>query len=539
MGVVYKARHVLIDKPVAIKILRKEAAQDTAAVQRFIQEAKSASKINHSNIVDITDFGVLADGHAYFVMEFLQGQTLAQAIQEGPLEAARVCTIGAQVARGLYAAHQKGIVHRDLKPENIFLLEREGQKDFVKIVDFGIAKVGGGQKLTQVGMVLGTPEYMSPEQATGQETDHRVDQYALGCIMYEMLTGVVPFLGERPAQTLTKHVFEQVISPRKRKAELKIPTALDAVVMRTLAKKPEQRFPSMRELEQALTKVEAEMKGGRVVIDDASMGQPPSSSSGQHPPPSPPSTPSYPQPGQPGNMQGYGAPQPQPSFYPSGAAPSLGQPGAPGMPQSYPGTLPGPFVSTGMGAVRPTREGRQIKAARGRMIFAAIAGLLVVVIGLLVYVVSSTSQTTQPPRPQPPPKIDNPPKVDNPPKNQPPPVVEVPPIELQIVSRPPDAEVYVDGNLVGKTPYQLKHKRGVMVRVEVRKRGFDPYYEELQPDNDQTVDVKLEKGGKGGKKSKTPEPSGKKVEPKTQSKPSGPPPGGLPTGLRDPFHKGK
>ncbi len=124
MGVVYKARHVLIDKPVAIKILRKEAAQDTAAVQRFIQEAKSASKINHSNIVDITDFGVLADGHAYFVMEFLQGQTLAQAIQEGPLEAARVCTIGAQVARGLYAAHQKGIVHRDLKPENIFLIER-------------------------------------------------------------------------------------------------------------------------------------------------------------------------------------------------------------------------------------------------------------------------------------------------------------------------------------------------------------------------------------------------------------------------------
>ncbi len=267
MGVVYKARHVLIDKTVAIKILRKEAAQDAASVQRFIQEAKSASKINHSNIVDITDFGVLSDGHAYFVMEFLQGQTLAQAIHEGPLDPVRVCVISAQMARGLHAAHQKGIVHRDLKPENIFLLEREGNSDYVKIVDFGIAKVGGGQRLTQVGMVLGTPEYMSPEQATGQETDHRVDQYALGCIMYEMLTGVVPFLGERPAQTLTKHVFEAVVPPTQRKPELGIPAVLEAVVLRTVAKKPAERFPSMRDLELSLSQVEADLRAGRVVDD--------------------------------------------------------------------------------------------------------------------------------------------------------------------------------------------------------------------------------------------------------------------------------
>lgn len=268
MGVVYRAKHVLIDKPVAIKILRKEAAQDTAAVQRFIQEARSASRIGHSNIVDITDFGVLPDGHAYFVMEFLQGPTLAQVLQDGPLDPIRVCHIAAQMARGLHAAHQKGIVHRDLKPENVFLLDREGQKDFVKIVDFGIAKVGSGQRLTQVGMVLGTPEYMSPEQATGSETDHRVDQYALGCMMYEMLTGVVPFLCERPAQTLTKHVFEPVIPPRQRKPELNIPPSLEAVVMRTLAKKPTERFPSMRELETALQQVEAELRSGRVVVDE-------------------------------------------------------------------------------------------------------------------------------------------------------------------------------------------------------------------------------------------------------------------------------
>ena len=178
MGVVYKARHVLIDKPVAIKILRKEAAQDTAAVQRFIQEAKSASKIGHSNIVDITDFGVLPDGHAYFVMEFLQGQTLAQAILEGPLDPARVCLIAAQMGRGLQRGAPKGIVHRDLKPENIFLLEREGQKDFVKIVDFGIAKVGSGQNSPRSAWCSEHQSTCRPSRPPGQETDHRVDQYA-------------------------------------------------------------------------------------------------------------------------------------------------------------------------------------------------------------------------------------------------------------------------------------------------------------------------------------------------------------------------
>jgi serine/threonine-protein kinase len=550
MGVVYKARHVLIDKPVAIKILRKEAAQDTASVQRFIQEAKSASKINHSNIVDITDFGVLADGHAYFVMEFLQGQTLAQAIQEGPIESARVCTIGAQVSRGLNAAHVKGIVHRDLKPENIFLLEREGQKDYVKIVDFGIAKVGGGQKLTQVGMVLGTPEYMSPEQATGQETDHRVDQYALGCIMYEMLTGTVPFLGERPAQTLTKHVFEPVIPPRKRKPELKISAAVESVVMRTLAKKPEQRFPSMRELELALTKVESEMKGGRVVIDDPSMAGPASNAapqgSGANPAPSPPSYSGGMVVG--GPNPAYGAPPPSPSYYP----PMVSGPLPAGYPQGGVPGAPGAFASTAhaaaMSANRPTREGTQIKARRGRTIFAVVAGALVLVIGLLVYVINSTTQPPPPPPPKPvvTPHVDTPPKVESPPPKPPEPVVELSPVELQVVSSTPSAEVYVDGNLVGKTPYKFQSKRGVLVRVEVRKHGFDPYYEELEPDSDRTIDAKLDKAGHGGKKkvtdSKKGDASAKKPDTKTNAKPGKDdtqPGGGLPTGLRDPFHHGK
>jgi serine/threonine-protein kinase len=250
MGVVYAARHVIIDKRVAIKVLKREAQQEETASQRFIQEARSASKIGHANIVDINDFGVLPDGSAYFVMEFLEGQTLGQAIREGPLAASRVVAIAAQMARGLNAAHAKGIIHRDLKPENVFLLERDGHGDVVKIVDFGIAKVQSGlgqpnSRLTQVGMVLGTPEYMSPEQATGKESDHRVDEYALGCMIYEMLTGDVPFKGESAAGTLTKHVFEAVVPPRERRPDLTIPPGIEAVCLRAMAKQADQRYPSI------------------------------------------------------------------------------------------------------------------------------------------------------------------------------------------------------------------------------------------------------------------------------------------------------
>jgi serine/threonine-protein kinase len=524
MGVVYKARHVLIDKPVAIKILRKEAAQDTASVQRFIQEAKSASKINQSNIVDITDFGVLPDGHAYFVMEFLQGPTLAQAITAGPMESGRVCSIGAQVSRGLHAAHQKGIVHRDLKPENIFLLEREGQKDYVKIVDFGIAKVGGGAKLTQVGMVLGTPEYMSPEQATGQETDHRVDQYALGCIMYEMLTGAVPFLGERPAQTLTKHVFEPVIHPRKRKPDLNIPASLESVVLRTLEKKPEKRFPSMRELEQALMQVEQEMKGGRVVIDDPKLMN--TSSGPQQTVPAPAVVG--------GSLAPQPAPviQPPPGFFP-----------APPMGTSYP---PTPQGVPPAGLVRPTREGVEVvKTRQLRKILAAVAGALTVVIALLVYFLLSKDDpgpVTPPSKTpiKPPLKIDTPPvKIDTPPvKTGPDPVAQPAMVTLLVGSKPPGADVVVDGDVRGITPLRFMHRRGATMALEVRKKGFESFTQELTPEKDDTVEVKLEKERGGSRRDKPPKKNGDKKGGDTKVEPKGK--GGktsLPSGLRDPFKR--
>jgi serine/threonine-protein kinase len=262
MGHVYAARHAIIDKRVAIKVLRKEQAQDEAAAQRFIVEAKAASKIGHQNIVDITDFGVLPAGNAYFVMEFLDGPTLGKLIHEHrQIPPLRAIGITMQAARGLQAAHDESIIHRDLKPENIFALDKDGQPDFVKIVDFGIAKdVKAGKRLTAIGMVLGTPEYMSPEQATGQETDHRVDQYALGCILYEMLTGDVPFKGENAPKTLTKHVFEAVVAPSKLRPDLAIPPVVERIVLRMLQKKPADRFADMRALVGALEAAERELR---------------------------------------------------------------------------------------------------------------------------------------------------------------------------------------------------------------------------------------------------------------------------------------
>jgi serine/threonine-protein kinase len=271
MGFVYAARHAIIDKRVAIKVLKSEHARDQAAVERFLVEAKAASKIGHQNIVDITDFGVLPAQpgerdvkHAYFVMEFLDGPTLGKLVHEkGYIDPKQAIAITVQIARGLQAAHDKGIIHRDLKPENVFVLERDGQKDVVKIVDFGIARdVTHKKRLTQAGMVLGTPEYMSPEQATGQPTDHRVDMYALGCILYEMLTGDVPYKGETATKTLTMHVFEKPVPPSQKRPDLRIPASLEQVVMRTIEKKPQDRFADLRVMMNELDRVDAELRAG-------------------------------------------------------------------------------------------------------------------------------------------------------------------------------------------------------------------------------------------------------------------------------------
>jgi serine/threonine protein kinase len=264
MGVVYAARHLVIERPLAIKVLKREVARDQSTIKRFVQEAKAASRIGHPHIVDVTDFGTTPDGLTYSVMEYVDGSTLSSAIKlSAPLPLERILPVAAQIAQALGAAHDKGIVHRDLKPENIFLINRDGRRDFVKIVDFGIAKVTPidnapveGPRLTRAGAVFGTPEYMAPEQAAGRsDTDGRVDVYALGTIMYEMLTGRVPHKSESMVRTLAMQMLDPIEPPSRIRPDLPIAPEVEAVVMRALAKKREQRYQTMSELYDAIKSV--------------------------------------------------------------------------------------------------------------------------------------------------------------------------------------------------------------------------------------------------------------------------------------------
>jgi len=256
MGAVYRATHVALNKPVALKILRGDMAKDPEVVQRFMQEAQAATSIGHENIIDIHDFGRLKDGTAYFVMELLGGRPLSELIKlGGSIPTADAVQILKQIASALGAAHERGIVHRDLKPDNVFAMSRGELTNFVKVLDFGIAKVGTTKnKLTRTGMVFGTPHYMSPEQAAGQGVDARTDIYALGVIMYEMFTGRVPFEADTFMGVLTKHMFEKPAPMFAEGAERQL-GALEQITLRALEKKPENRYQSMREMVDDLDRV--------------------------------------------------------------------------------------------------------------------------------------------------------------------------------------------------------------------------------------------------------------------------------------------
>ena len=257
MGLVYQARHTSLGKKLAIKVLRPEVSQDVEVLKRFKQEARSASNIGNQHIVDVSDFGVTPNGQTYFAMEHLDGVDLITAIDESKkMKTDRVVHIARQLCRALGAAHDAGIVHRDLKPENIYLIRRNGNDDFVKVLDFGIAKVvDSGPRLTKVGDVFGTPHYMSPEQSAGKEVDLRADIYALGVMLYEMLTGQVPFDADNLMGILTKHLYEEPIPPSVR--ESSVSESLEAVVLKCMAKEPNARYQSMRELEDDLARIDA------------------------------------------------------------------------------------------------------------------------------------------------------------------------------------------------------------------------------------------------------------------------------------------
>ena len=261
MGFVYLARHKVIDKKVAVKVLRSEMAKDREILDRFLQEAKAASSIGNPHIIDISDFGDLPDGSTYFVMEYLEGQSLGDLVASTKqLSVERICHIARQMSDGLAAAHERGIIHRDLKPDNIFLIQRGSDPDFVKILDFGIAKVTGSTtdtKLTKAGAVFGTPHYMSPEQAAGAAIDHRADIYALGVMLYELASGQLPFNADNFMGILTQHMYKAPVPIRELVPSSTCPPSLEAVILKCLSKKQEARYQSMEELGADLQRIES------------------------------------------------------------------------------------------------------------------------------------------------------------------------------------------------------------------------------------------------------------------------------------------
>ncbi|MCB9596761.1 MAG: serine/threonine protein kinase [Sandaracinaceae bacterium] len=427
MGLVYEANHVFLKTRVALKVLRASSA-DKEAIERLKREAQSASAIGNPHIVDVRDFGQLSDGATYVVMEFIEGVDLLTEIRKDRLTTSRARNIAVQIAEALAAAHEQGIVHRDLKPENILLTTRNGQPDYVKLVDFGIARIQGATKLTAAGKVVGTPEYMAPEQCAGIDVDHRADIYALGVLLYEMLTGTLPFADDDLVQLLRKQIKEAPLPPSRVAPDADIPLELEGIVLRCLAKRPSQRFQSMTELREALETLTVA--------------------------PAPKLDESEPDPF--GNLKDLGN---QPTQWAMESVP-------------------------GVPAGHPTPEAQPATSAPRRGIVLALAAVAVAAVALVVVLALRTETAPTPPVSARPP-VETERAVEAPPEpapTEPAPAEPAPraarvaaaaPTQITIESEPPGARAFQDGALIGETPLSLlRPAEGERLVLTLSHRGY-------------------------------------------------------------------
>jgi serine/threonine-protein kinase len=239
MATVYRARHTLMDRPYAVKVLHRDLAADDKLVERMRREGRSTAALTHPNIVEIYDFGRTDDGAPYLVMELLDGEPLRKVLRRGRVPHALLVELGVQICRGLARAHDFGVVHRDLKPENVFVGHDDAGEPLVKLVDFGIARSHADPHLTAHGEVVGTPQYMAPERATSREVSTSCDLYSLGVVLFEMATGVLPFQSNSPTGFVLKHMHEP--PPRPRTLEPSVAPALEALILDLMAKDPAER----------------------------------------------------------------------------------------------------------------------------------------------------------------------------------------------------------------------------------------------------------------------------------------------------------
>ncbi len=434
MGSVYLGIHPVIGSRVAIKFLHPQFSHDDKIVDRFFNEARAVNVIGHDNILKILDLNVTDDHRHYFVMEFLFGRPLQALLRHNvPVGLDVAGPILVQVCDALEAAHKRGIVHRDLKPDNLYLITMKGKKNFVKVVDFGIARIaddaGASTGKTQTGMVMGTPAYMSPEQGSGasNKIDGRSDVYSLGVMMFQLATGRLPFPGSNFGEVLIGHL--QLAPPQPRSINAQVPEPYEAIILKCLQKKQEDRYASMKELKHAIELCMDQLAISKElpVADDSDT-----------------------------EIHVIDA---RPPSYPGARTP---------------GRPTGPVSRNRISS--PNARGAPSRTA----IFVGIGAIAVAAVAVIVFVLVRGPEQRAPPQPALRAQVETP--------KQPTPVF------LSVVSEPLEAEVAVtwkEGEKRGSTPLSLEVPRDAKVHFEFRKSGYVDYATDVVADQPQTVQAAL------------------------------------------------